>query len=148
MDQNPLIFNLSSKIEYSKGGDFHSTATVELTGPTVEAFNLSSDLSQLVMRAILDAQDLKNKFANEDSSGGSSDIDSNAIKIILLSSKSVKFSDVAETAKKLFCQVGTYDGEVKIKPIFFNKISFDDYVRMVCEYCANFIIPSLFSAPE
>lgn len=155
MENNPYIFNLSSVVEYSKGGDFHKTATLELYGPTMPVFELSSAISQMVMRAVLDARSLSEEVKPEQLKE-ESEVDKNidevmdvtAMKVILLSSKNVKFSDLAMACKKLFVKVGTFDGEVKLKTAVLDKISVDDYTRLVCEYVVNFIFPSLFSSPE
>lgn len=146
MEQNPYIYNLSNTVEYTKDGDFAKTATIELHGPTMAVFDLSSQLSQLVMRAMLDAQDLKDKFNSDEVSveQAAASIDDKAVKMILLASKSVKFSDVADICKKLFVKVGTYDGKLSLRDAAFRNISISDFTEMICGYIANFIIPSLF----
>lgn len=152
MENNPYIFNLSDVVEYTKAGDFHKTATFELLGPTMSVFDLSSAISQMVVRAVLDARTLTdganteplNDNNSNDSEGG---MDIEAMKVILLSSKSVNFSDLASLCRKLFLKVGTFDGEVKLKGAVLDKMSVDDYTRLICEYIVNFIFPSLFSSP-
>lgn len=145
MEENPLIFNLSQEIEYSIKGDFSKTASIEINGPCFEVFDLVSDLSQDVTRAIFDAQSLRDKFGDNEDSKDKKNIDGEAMKIILMSSKSVKFSSVAETCKKILLKSGTYDGKEKLKETFFKRISYNDFTRLICDYCANFIFPSLFS---
>lgn len=141
-----MIYNLSETIEYAKDGDFHKTATIEFTGPSMGVYEMSLELSQYVTRAMMDAQDFLNKqIKSEVEKEEDSNMTGDAMKIILMSSKSVKFSDIANCCKKLFLKVGTYDGEVKLKDTIFSKISLEDFISMVCEYIANFIFPSLFS---
>lgn len=145
MEQNPFIYNLSETLEYTKDGDFSKTATLEFVGPSMSCFDLSSQLSQLVMRAMLDAQDFSEKFKSaQTSQAQAQEIDGKAVKMILLASKSVAFAEVAEVAKNLFVKVGTYDGKTKLRMAAFNSISIDDFVEIICGYIANFIIPSLF----
>ena len=146
MEANPFIYNLSEKIEYSKAGQFLETASIELIGPNMSVFDLTVELSQLVMRATLDAQDLAERFGDDNRDRSNQDVDSNAIRMILLSSKSVKFSEIADVTKKLFLKVGTFDGEVKLKEAILNRLKIQDYTNMVCGYIANFIFPSLFSS--
>lgn len=143
----PLIFNLTELVEYSKKGDFHKTATFELNGPGMDVFDLTSELSQLVMRALMDAQEYSERLvSNETPPDSSPEMSADAIKVILLSSKNVKFSSIADVCRKLFVRVGTYDGEVKLKDSVFCKLSISDFTRLVCSYIANFIFPSLFSS--
>lgn len=146
MEANPFIYDLSEKIEYSKDGQFKTTAIIELAGPNMSVFDLATELSQLVMRATLDAQDLSERFKNEASSSSSKDVDANAIKMILMSSKSVKFSEIANVSKKLFLKIGTFDGETTLKEAVLNRINIEDYTNLICGYIANFIFPSLFSS--
>lgn len=142
MAEDILYFQLSEKLEYSKDGDFFETATIELKPPSMPVFNLTSQLSQDVMKAVLDARE----FADEsDQNQNEGDIDAATIKMLLLSSKRVKFSDVADTCKVLFCKVGTYDGKTPLKMMAFERMKIIDFVQMICEYIANFIWPSLFS---
>lgn len=145
MESNPFIYDLSETLEYTKDGDFSKTASLEFVGPSMSCFDLSSQLSQLVMRAMLDAQDFSEKFKSaQTSQAQAQEIDGKAVKMILLASKSIAFAEVAEVAKNLFVKVGTYDGKTKLKKVAFDKIMIDDFIEIVCGYIANFIIPSLF----
>lgn len=146
MEKDVFIFNLSNTVEYSKDGDFAKTATIELTGPSMENYDLSYELSQLVMRAMMDAQDYQHKFKTTETTAeqAAASVDAKAVKMILMASKSVSFGKVAQVATNLFQKVGTYDGKVSLKPVFFNRMSIIDFTDLVCGYIANFIIPSLF----
>lgn len=144
MENKTLIFKLSKVIEYSKEGDFHKTATIELSAPGMPVYDLSVELSQQVMRALLDAREFKDNFSGETSSTDMDQLDANAMKVILMASKNTKFSDISKICHSLFLQVGTYDGKTPLKETVYNMISVNDYTMMVCEYCANFIFPSLF----
>lgn len=146
MEQNPFIYNLSSTIEFTKDGDFSKTATIELSGPSMSVFDISSQLSQLVMRAMLDAQSLQDRFKDTEVSAeqAAASVDDKAVKMILMASKSVSFAEVAEVTKKLFVKVGTYDGKTPLRDTVFRSISINDFTEMICGYIANFIIPSLF----
>lgn len=146
MKEELFLFQLSQKLEYSKAGDFHNTATIELEPPSMNVFDESSALSQLVMRAVLDAREYADALGGGDQNvADRSDVDAAAIKMILMSSKNVKFSEVAEICKALFIKVGTYDGEKKLTLIAFKRMTIDDFVELCCGYIANFIWPSLFS---
>ena len=142
METNPYIFNLSNIVEYSKGGEFHSTATLEFRSPTMDEFELASDLAQLVMRATLDAR----KFADDKQEEVEQDADSDAIKIILFASESVKFSEVANAFKRLAFKICTFDGKTSLVEGVLNKIDMKDFIELVCGYIANFTFPSLFSS--
>lgn len=142
METNPYIFNLSDTVEYSKDGDFQKSATLEFRSPTMNEFDLASDLAQLVMRATLDAR----QFIPEDKTEiKDEDVTPDAVKIILLASKDVKFSEVADVFKRLAFQICTVDGKTPLVENVLNKISMEDFIEMVCGYIANFTFPSLFS---
>lgn len=146
MEQSPYIYNLSSLLEYTKDGDFAKTATLEFQGPTMAVFKLSSKLSQLMMRAMMDSKRDEAGQENKDITAEEAiaSIDETVVKMVLMRSSSVEFSEVADVAIKLFCQVGTYDGKLKLRETAFNSISVKDFTELVCGYIANFIIPSLF----
>ena len=143
MEKNPFIYQLSEKIEYSKNGQFYETATIELKAPSMKVFDLSTKLSQLVMRATLDAKDFAEDYKSEESTN--QEVGTAGIKMILMSSKSVSFSDISNVSLKLFLKVGTFDGETKLKEAIINRLDIEDYTDMICGYIANFIFPSLFS---
>ena len=142
METNPYIFNLSNTVEYSKGGDFHQTATLEFRAPGMDEFDLVSDLAQLVMRATLDARQLVPEDQEETKD---EEATPDAVKIILLASKEVKFSEVASLFKKLAFRICTVDGITPLVENVLKKISLEDFTEMVCGYIANFTFPSLFS---
>lgn len=144
MSEDTLYFQLSEKLEYSKGGDFFQTATLELQPPSMKVFDLSSILCQDLMKAVVDGREVAGSIEQNESQD-TGDIDSETIKMILFQSKSVKFSDVAKTCKVLFTHVGTYEGKTPIKMAIFDKMNIHDFTDLVCEYIANFIWPSLFS---
>lgn len=144
-----LLYQLSETIEYSKGGDFYKTATLELSPPSMKVFDQSTRLSQLVMRAMMDVKEIADRFkGSESESSGNDQIDGASIKMILLSSKTVSFSEIAEVCKDLFTKVGTYDGTEPLKPAVYEKLKIDDFIMLICDYIANFTFPSLFSGGE
>lgn len=148
MEDNPLIFKLSKDFEYTKGGDFSRTSSVELRGPGMGEYKLSFKLSQYCMRAIMEVRGMLTQALEGEKEKETGKADENqsaqAVKMFLFSSKSVDFSEVADVASKLFLRVGTYDGQTSIKEKFFNSLSIEEFTNMVCEYIANFIFPSLF----
>lgn len=149
MENNPYVYNLSENIEYSKNGEFKTTAQLEFIGPNMATFDIASDLTQKVMQAFMDATSLRDVFKNvERPKADSNDegLDAGAVKMILLQSKSVRFADVAKICKNLFTEVGTYDGSTKVKIAVLERLKIEDFTGAVCGYIANFIVPSLFSA--
>ncbi|MCK5019193.1 MAG: hypothetical protein KAS32_19190 [Candidatus Peribacteraceae bacterium] len=142
METNPYVFNLSEVVEYSRDGEFHQTASLEFSAPTMAEFELAAELSQLVMQATLDAR----KFApDKDEEADDQDLTPDAVKMLLLASQSVKFTDIADVFKKLAVRIGTVDGKTPLASGVLSKISIDDFTGMICGYIANFTFPSLFS---
>jgi hypothetical protein len=142
MEKENMIFELSGKIKYSKDGDFLETATLEFPAPTMDTFEECSDLSQLVMNAMMDAakhapqQEEKEPDVNMK-------ISADEIKAVFFSARDVKFTDIAKCFEKLALKIGTVDGQEKITGKIIKSLGPEDYTRLICEYVANFIVPSL-----
>lgn len=144
MEPKKIGVKLSKELEFSKGGEFKETAELEFSCPTMATFDESSDLSQMVMNALMDA----GKNAPKDTKpeeGADGEMDAEAIKIVLMSATNIKFKDVAKCFKGLALKCGTYDGEEPLSESVFDKLEIEDFTRCICEYVANFIIPSLLS---
>lgn len=140
-----LIFKLSKTIEYSRDGNFVKTATLELEAPSMNCFDEALELSQAVMKAVMDAADIAGS-AEENSVKQEGAISRDAMRMLLLSSNRVPFKDVSKICRNLFVKVGTYDGKTSLINDTFKKLSVSDFSNMIFDYCANFIFPSLFSA--
>jgi len=149
------LFQLDTPIEYSKDGEFVQTATIELLPPSADSIVESMKLSQFVMQAFTEARKntseddlseedmaaIKEKADNKDTLNI---LEASQVQTILFSSK-IDLSKVFALFKKLMMKVGKLDKDFKpIKEAHFRKFTYDDTVRMMCEYIANFIIPSLF----
>lgn len=142
MENNVFILDLSATLEYSKKGEFEKTASLEFAPPSMLCEKEAMRLAQLVMRATIDAKDLA---AGQEQQKADQSVDEEAVKILLMSSKSVPFSDVSEAFKALACKVCTCDGELKVTEALLAKLSLADYMRALTGYVANFTFPSLFS---
>lgn len=142
-EQENFIFQLLKEIDVSKAGVFEKTASFEFTAPTMKQFKTSNRLSQLVMRAFMDKADLTPPD-NAPAAKTEEVIDLEAIKMILLSSESVDFNDIADTFMYLATGVGTAMEGVPLHSGIFDKLTPGEVVDMVCGYIAHFTYPSLF----
>lgn len=143
MEKTPMYFQLSKELEYSKDGvPDAKTATLELRAPGMDEFEEASNLSQLVMGAMLDVSRLSGK-TRKDKEDEDVDLDATAIRLTLFSAQAVKFTTVAKCFNRLALKVGTTDGKIKLTETLLKKIGLEDYTRLICEYIANFTIPSL-----
>lgn len=147
MEQQEIGVKLSGTIEFSTGGDFSNTAELVFKCPTMASFDEASDLSQMVMNSLMDAGKNAPKDV-EPEEGATGEMDAEAIKIVFMTSEKIKFKDVAKCFRKLAMKCGTYDGKEPLNDSVFEKLSIDDFTRCVCEYVANFIIPSLLSGQK
>ena len=144
-----LIYQLLEEMEYTKNGEFCKTVTLEFRTPLMDEFDLSSDLAQLVMGALMDAgssasgQDIEK--AQENSDAGFGDIKPHELRVVLLSSQKIKFKDTARVFKKLAIKTGTFEGTEPLTEDKINTLSQEDFISLVCTYIANFTLPSLFS---
>lgn len=142
MEKSPMFFQLSGELEYSKDGvPDAKTATLELRVPGMDEFEEAANLSQFVMGAILDATRHSGQTPKEED--GDVEIDASAIRLILFSAQAIKFTKVAKCFDRLAVKIGTTDGTVQLTETLIKKIGLEDYTRLICEYIANFIIPSL-----
>lgn len=149
MENNPYVYMLSQKLEYSRDGDFFSTGQLEFKTPSFSDYKLSYKLSQLVMGALLDmtkhSDTLKNLDTKDKNKKTEDNMDSNTIKMMLMSSSIVDFSEIVDVCFELFSSVGTFDGKTSIKPAVLQRLPLEVITDIVCGYIANFIYPSLFS---
>ncbi len=138
------IFPLSDVLEYTdnKTGGFEKTGQIEFLPPSYFCIKEATMLSQLVTRAVLDItkfKDLAEGKKQEDQ-----DMDAAAVKMLLMSSSSVNFPDILTAFKRLSTTVCKLSDKEFLKEAHFEKMEYDDVINMICEYVANFIIPSLF----
>lgn len=142
MENNELIYNLSQTLEYTKAGDFEETASITLLPPTFETMDHELKLGQAFVRAAMSASQNTPKQAEQEDTGNAS-IDSNAVRVILLSSdQDVKA--IVDTFIDVCSKVAYLDDEKKIrmKQDHFKKLATADIMSMMCEYIAAFIAPS------
>lgn len=144
MEQKQIGVKLSKELEYTKEGDFTTTAELVFTCPTMASFDEASDLSQMVMNALMDAGKNAPKV-EEDVEASQGDLDADSIRVVLMTAERVKFKDVAKCFKKLALKCGTFDGKTVLTESTFNKLEIEDFNKCMCEYIANFIVPSLLS---
>lgn len=151
MEKKTVDFQLSEVLEYSHKGEFEKTGTIIMNAPSPDVFEQSINLSQLVMRAFTDAQKLRDNISDEDiakareirSSGDDEPMGIDEIKMLLLSSESIRFVDIAKEFKLLAIKVCEVAVNIKMESALFDKLSIDDHTNLICAYIANFITPSL-----
>lgn len=146
-----LLFQLSEELEYSTNGQREKTATIEIKPPSYYCLKQAAKLSQLVSRATLDSARFRDMAKNvspvEENDIDSADLDGDAIRMLLFSS-SVDMAEIIDSFSELIIKVGKLSEKERIKETHFKKISYDDLIRMICEYIAHFTFPSLFSVGE
>lgn len=153
-EKKRYVYRLSNKLEYSKDGEFKTTAELEFIGPNMSVLDQATDLSQKITQAFMDLSKFKDILSGivetpEIEKGKKPKIADDAleidsIKMILMQSKKIRFADIASICKEMFPHVGTYDGTTKITKSGLNRLEIEDFIGAVCGYIANFIIPSLF----
>lgn len=151
IEKDYFLFHLNKEgsekkevLEYSKSGEILTTETVEFRTPGMDEFKEASTLSQLVMGAMMDAAK-HSPNGPEDKDKKEPEIDAGAIKIIFFTSQEITFVGIAAQFNLLAVKVGTTDGDTNLTPTLIKRLKLDTYIRMVCEYIANFILPSLLS---
>lgn len=141
MKEQTMVFNLSEPLEFSKGGEFETTYSLEIAPPSPKDYDLVMALAQKVTRAMLEAQ---RAFAGITPEAGdredAGELNAEGIRMLLLSS-TISISEYMESFKKLLTQTCTLDGTVKLKADLFEKIGIADRTNLLCEYAVNFVIP-------
>lgn len=150
-EKKEVDFQLTQELTYSKAGKHETTATIIMHAPSMETFDEATNLGQLVMRAFADSQErtdvggFSKEMIEEAKEKVDEGFDGSTIKMIVMSSKSIKFVDVANEFKRLAVKTCFVATDLSIKNPMFDKMDLNDFTRMVCEYISNFIAPSLFS---
>lgn len=146
MEEQSIIYNLEKTLEYSKKGNFETTASVELAAPSFLVIGESVQLAQMFTRAAMQAQKLAGDRPAEPKteSQGEMALDGAAVKAILYASD-VDIMKLIGAFMALAEKVGTLDDEkaVRLKKSHFEKMTPGDVLGMACEYIANFTIPSM-----
>lgn len=146
MSYETFIFNLSNKIIYTKDGNPEcESCSLEFPQPSMDNYELITDLSQLVMNAMIDASRFAPKSDNAPQVEENKEPTAGEIKAILFSAKDTRFITIWNKFKELAFKTGTVDGSTAITDLILNKITRDDATKLTCEYIAFFIAPSLFS---
>jgi hypothetical protein len=134
-------------LTYSKNGNFEETAQLEIDAPSFNTFKESSALSQCFVRALFANRKMMQDNNQDDSAAqGDNDLDANAVQLLLMASD-VDFSDILDVFVNLCVKSCTLDQErkINIKKDHFNKLAYQDVVNFICEYVANFTVPSVLS---
>lgn len=152
MSEN-FIFKLSQELTYTKDGNPDcKTCTLEFSNPGMDVYDQITDLSQMVMNATMEAsknapKEAIEKAKEEASQENKADKipDASEMKAILFSAKETKFSNIAKNFKVLCLATCTLDGSAKLTEPLISRMEPKDWTKLVCEYIAFFIAPSLFS---
>ena len=158
--EKEFIFNLKEKLEYSRGGEFVETATLELSPPSMASYVESAELSQYVMGAFLESQQRVNpdqiemarevkaaaKAADAADDDNGNILEASEIKVMLFAATQVRFAtDIVPCFRRLLPFVCTLDGTTPMKSSLIDRLQPDDFTNCICEYIVNFITPSLLS---
>lgn len=137
-----FLFNLSQTLEYSVDGKKQTTATLEFRAPAITEYDELVILNQYVMQAMLSVR----KHINEDDVDQKDEkigkVKGQELKMMLLGSD-IPFLEIVEAFKKIATRTGTADGKTPLKRSHFDRLLPGDLTNLVCDYCANFIFPSL-----
>lgn len=146
-EKEVFIFELSEILEYSKKGNKTETATISMRAPRMPEFNEASRFSQIVTQALMDSQKWAPKGKVKDVVP-ESDIKAGEVRILLFASDR-NIDEVAKRFRALANKVCTLDEEgTPLKDALIDKMDIEDFTKMMCEYVANFIYPSLFKDME
>ncbi|MCP4552344.1 MAG: hypothetical protein GY834_09950 [Bacteroidetes bacterium] len=134
-------FQLESVLQYSEDGEYSNTGEIEFLPPSINCFKDATKLTQYVTKALLSSSKFKD-LGESSEDIEEQEIDAQAVKFILMASDG-SFNNIFDCFKKLSQKCGKLSEKTFLKETHFKKISYEDSIRMVCEYIANFIIPSL-----
>lgn len=144
MQEQTLIVNLSMPLEYSVGGDFEITHSLEIEPPGPASYELAMALAQKVARAMFEAQKL---IAPPEDAGDTAEtqteITAEAAKLLILSS-TIPISEFTVPLVRLLEQTCTMDGKTRMKSALFDRLPVIDKNELLFKYVSNFSYPLIF----
>lgn len=137
-------FQLSEPLLYgNKNGEQSEGTFIHLTAPTSKHYRECATLKQAFFRSIPQDQTQEEKTEEEEPTP----MTAQDVIVILSMSKGAELADVYEVAKRLLTNgVAQIDGQVKLKSLHVEKMSQDDFEKMVGEYLVNFTLASSLRA--
>ena len=136
---------LQTPFEYASAGNVVEASFVSLKAPASRNSRECAQLKQAFWRSV-EANELEAKNP-EDFGEKESQVDGQAIMMVMAMSKHVDLGDVIEAAKHLFTKgkVALIDGEVPMTKPTLDEMSHEDVDAMVGDYMVNFILASSLS---
>jgi hypothetical protein len=139
MIKTEFEFNLTSPVEYHKGGDSIPCHILVLHAPSYKNRKYTTKLKQSFMRAIKDMQKTNEPVAAQEQSN---DIDGVGVAGLLLMSD-VDLNECYEDFKMILLHGGAFvEPDIPMTDLHFNQLMDDDLELLLGEYIANFLIPS------
>ena len=146
-----FTFELSKVLKFSRKGVHVETASLEFTPPGMAELKQIAFLNSALMHGALSAK-AKNAASKEEIETAKKEKEDDSkvgieeIKLMLFANSDPKFSfdKVGNAFKEIAYTTGTTDGKTAIRSAIFERMELNDFIDLVCEYCANFIFPSLF----
>jgi hypothetical protein len=141
-------FILQDTLIYSHEGKAGITAKrLLLRAPTTKLLSLASKLSSTVMSALIKAREMyKDKEGDGKGSAQGGDVDGDTIYMLISGSIDTKqMSDFIETFQELILSTNIclVDGKEPLTLDLFNSLDSRETLRLVGDYIANFLLPSI-----
>jgi hypothetical protein len=145
MEKKTLLFNLSKELQYSKKGNFETTAQLEIDAPCFMNLKQSNVLAQCFARALF-ASRQHMQDGDVDQADQNAELGANEVKLLLLGS-SEDFSTVVDAFTDLCCVSCTLDHERSVYLLrdHFKKMEYNDILNCIFEYIAAFTAPSVLA---
>jgi hypothetical protein len=135
-----IIIELKKPVPYAKKGEIENATFVTLQPPTFKQIDKVAPLKQAFMSAI---KELEGVEGTAEPGESEQEITGGQVMAIMYRSQ-VNMAAVFVHAQELFKNGGALlDGEAKLTVPLLEKMELSDIEKLVGEYIANFIMPSL-----
>ncbi len=133
---------LTSLVKYSHAGESLEATSVLLIAPSANQLKNTVSLKQYFFQAITSMDDGKEGDDKAKAKAKDIEMDGGAVMSMMYMSK-IDMNDLFDDAKKLLTSgVAKLDGKEPLTDALIEKISVNDYEKIVGEYLVNFILAS------
>tara|TARA_R110000851_G_scaffold197793_1_gene348891 strand:- start:115 stop:549 length:435 start_codon:yes stop_codon:yes gene_type:complete len=137
-----ITVELKNPFEYSYKGDMVEAQFIVMPEPGFKELDKIAPIKQAFVAAVNDLASEASEPSAEAPEGDTESITGPQIMALMYRSKG-NMSQVFLYAQELFKSVALVDGEQKLTVPIMEKMSVSDFERLLGEYLANFIAPSL-----
>lgn len=137
-----MVIQLEKNVKVAKNGKFLDVGIITINLPSMDKYNLYSDVISVVSTSIVDIQ---NKFINEKDEGETDETVEKDVSLpIIIFATSGTINELSEAVNGYLIGCCTFDDDVKITKTLLTKLSIKDYNNILSKV-AGFLFKSISS---